>query len=389
MQLNNLFSRWRHLFWPNQPPVDRFERMRSCAGALFGIAISGALTYLCVDGATAIWLVAPMGASAVLLYVVPASPMAQPWAVWGGNMVSAIVGVTCAKLFAAPVIAAAAAVSLAIAAMFLLRCMHPPGGAMALTMVVGGPAVHAAGYAFVGLPVALNTTLMVVCALFYNRAIGRKYPHVATPPTPMVSQATPQASQQQAITATDLDAVLKSYNQVLDISRDDLQNILLQAEMLAYRRRFGETVCADIMREDVHTVEFGTELETAWRLLQKYQLKALTVTDRSRRVIGIVTPTDFLSHAGLDSYEDFSGKLQMLLKRSGLSHSNKPEVVGQIMTAPVKTARTDMPIIELLPLVSDFGLRHIPVVDEEGRLAGLLTQGDMVTALYGKRLANS
>ncbi|UUZ55438.1 HPP family protein [Massilia sp. H-1] len=56
----------------------------------------------------AAWLIAPMGASAVLLFCLPASPLAQPWAVIGGNLVSALVGVACARLLPDPLLAALA-----------------------------------------------------------------------------------------------------------------------------------------------------------------------------------------------------------------------------------------------------------------------------------------
>src|SRR5690606_37646617 len=86
-----LISReWLRSFLPYQPMADRFERMRSCAGALFGVALTGAISYGIIGdvGATA-WLVAPMGASAVLLFAVPSSPLAQPWPVVGGNLTAA------------------------------------------------------------------------------------------------------------------------------------------------------------------------------------------------------------------------------------------------------------------------------------------------------------
>src|SRR5258706_10586585 len=91
-------------------------------------------------------LVAPMGASAVLLFAVPASPLAQPWSIIGGNLVSATVGVACAALIGNPVHAAALAVAVAVGAMFALRCIHPPSGAVALTAGLGGPAGHAMGF---------------------------------------------------------------------------------------------------------------------------------------------------------------------------------------------------------------------------------------------------
>ncbi len=382
---------WLRSFLPAPSTVDRFERMRSCAGALFGIALTGAISYLFIgDPVISLWLIAPMGASAVLLFAVPSSPLAQPWSVVGGNLVAALIGVSCAKLFAAPLVAASIAIALAIGAMFILRCLHPPSGAVALTMVLGGPAVHAAGYSFVLAPVMLNSILIAALAIFYNNAVGRRYPHSPqlVPPSPAAKAAEAPVTTTLGISATDLDIVLREYNKVLDISREDLENIFIQVEQQAYKRRFGEMICADIMRRDVMSVDFGTPLQEAWQLLHTHQLKALPVLDRGRRVVGIVTSIDFIEHAGVNSYSDFKQKLRDLLKPSGQTHTDKPEVVGQIMTSPVKTAETHKSIVALLPLISEHGLRHIPVVDDEGRLAGMLTQADMVNALYGKKLAS-
>lgn len=389
MSLSNLDRTWLKSFLPARSNVDRFERMRSCAGALFGIALTGALSFAVVgDAATAVWLIAPMGASAVLLFAVPASPLAQPWSVMGGNFVAALIGVTCAKLIDAPLIAAALAISLSIGAMFLLRCLHPPSGAVALTMVLGGPVVLEAGYAFVFAPVMLNSLIIAVLAVFYNNAVGRRYPHSAqmAPPSPAPKASEAPAKTSLGFSAEELDAVLKNYNQVLDISREDLENIFIQVEALAYRRRFGDMTCGDIMRTDTMAVEFGTYLDEAWRLLHTHKLKALPVLDRGRRVIGIVTPIDFMEHAGVETYVGFQGKIRHLLRRSGKSHDDKPEVVGQIMTSEVHTASVNQPIIELLSLISEHGLRHIPVLDEDRKLAGMLTQADMVNALYGQKL---
>jgi CBS domain-containing membrane protein len=389
MAMSFISNTWFRSFLPAPSTVDRFERMRSCAGALFGIALTGAISFVFVgDTATAVWLIAPMGASAVLLFAVPGSPLAQPWSIIGGNFLAAVIGVTCAKLFHAPLVAAALAISLSIGAMFMLRCVHPPSGAVALTMVLGGPVVHAAGYSFVLMPVMLNSFVIALLAVFYNNAVGRRYPHspqMAPPsPAPKASEAPTKTS--LGFSAEELDAVLKNYNQVLDISREDLENIFIQVEALAYRRRFGDMTCADIMRTDVIAVEFGTYLDEAWRLLHTHKLKALPVLDRGRRVIGIVTPIDFMEHAGVETYVGFQGKIRHLLRRSGKSHDDKPEVVGQIMTTDVKTARENQHIIDLLPLISEQGLRHIPVLDEERRLVGMLTQADMVNALYGQKL---
>jgi CBS domain-containing membrane protein len=114
----------------------------------------------------------------VLLFCLPASPLAQPWSVVGGNVISGLVGMACVKWLGPSVGVAALAACLAIGAMFALRCLHPPGGAVALTTVVGGASVHAAGFEFVFITVLFNSAVLVACAVLYNNLTGRRYPHV-------------------------------------------------------------------------------------------------------------------------------------------------------------------------------------------------------------------
>jgi CBS domain-containing membrane protein len=370
----------------------RAEQMRACVGALFGLILTGALSYLLLEqGSAAAYLIAPIGASAVLLFAAPASPLAQPWSIIGGNLVSAVIGVTCAKVFAdAPVLAAALAGGLAVAAMFALRCLHPPSGAVALTAVLGGPAVHAAGYRFVFMPVELNSILLVLMALIFNNATGRRYPHLHHSALQNIHDTKDVApTARLGFTSEDLDAVLKHYDQVLAISRDDLEDIIIETEMHAYRRRFGVITCADVMSKDVITLEYATELGHAWRLMRRHKIHALPVLNRAHRVIGIVSQSDFLKHKDLDEYKTMGRKFRQFISRTLHTHSDKPEAVGQIMTQHVKTARDTTPIIELVPLMANTGLHHIPVVNAENKFVGIVTQSDLVAALYESRVAKN
>ncbi|MDB5777221.1 MAG: hypothetical protein JWP38_3354 [Herbaspirillum sp.] len=378
------FIHWLRGFVPPPGTVDRFERMRGTAGALFGLILAAALSRLTLGHSIgALWLIAPMGASAVLLFAVPASPLAQPWSIIGGNLCAATIGVACRMLVQDPMIAAALAGSLAIGAMFMLRCLHPPSGAVALTAVLGGPAVHALGFGFVLIPVMLNSLFLLGAALFFNNVTGRRYPHVAQAERSRrhdTADAPPM--ERQGFDADDLEAVLRSYNQVIDISRDDLRSILEQTEMRGYQRRFGALTCEAIMSRDVVSADFGTELDVAWDLMRQHSLPALPVIDRARRVIGIVTKTDFLNHAQLDHHRHLASNLGGLLRRVRHTHSEKPEVVGQIMSANVVVAEAAKPAVELVRLMSDGGLHQLPVVDENRKLIGMLTQSDLIAALY-------
>jgi CBS domain-containing membrane protein len=368
------------------------ERLRASAGALLGILVTGVVAHLTL-GEQAIWLVAPMGASSVLLFCLPASPLAQPWSVIGGNVISALVSAACVRwlgdLLPMPALAAVGT-AMAIAAMFSLRCLHPPGGAAGLTAVIGGPAVHAAGFSFALGPVLLDSVLLVLAAIIYNNLTGRRYPHAQ-----VLAHPNPHATRDDVPTVRlgfkpeDLDAVLKRYGQVLDISRDDLEALFLQTELRAYQRRFGVITCGDIMSRDVVTAEFATPLKDAWQEMRGHRIAALPVLNPARRVIGIVTQSDFLKHGGLDDYRGMREKLAEFLRPTGLSHTEKAEVVGQIMTSRPRVASTDTPIVDLVPLMADAGLHHIPVVDGEQRFAGIVTQSDVVAALYEHRLAEA
>lgn len=76
--------------------------------------------------------------------------------------------------------------------------------------------------------------------------------------------------------------------------------------------------------------------------------------------------------------------MEKLLGPVRRTHSAKPEVVGQIINTVVRTAPHNMPVVELVPLMSDAGLHSIPVLDDKGRLVGMLSQSDMIATLYEK-----
>ena len=375
-------SQWLRGFVPRPTAVNQPERLRACCGALLGILLTGLVSRLVLGPTSPLpLLVAPMGASAVLLFALPSSPLAQPWSIIGGNLVSAFVGVTCALWIADPIFAAAVAIAAAIGAMLAFRCVHPPSGAVALTAVLGGPVIQAEGYHFLWTPIGINSLLLLGVALIFNNLTRHRYPHG------LIAHSKPaETANRPGFNSADLDYVLSRYNEILDVDRDDLESMLMQAEMHAYRRRFGEITCADIMSREVISVEFGTELHHAWKLLQQHHIKALPVIDKAQRVIGIITLTDFIRHAELHAYQGYAEKFRRFLRRTGLTHSEKPEVVGQIMTHQVRTAAESMHITELVGLISHQGHRHIPVINTERRLVGIVTNSDLISGLYRGRL---
>jgi CBS domain-containing membrane protein len=228
-------------------------------------------------------------------------------------------------------------------------------------------------------PIALNSLLMVGAGMVYNPLSGRRYPHAqreaAPAPVPGMVTTPPR------FTEADIDAVLSQYNQVLDVPRDDLQQLLEQAELHAHGRRLADLRCSDVMTRGPICVQFGSSLQEAWTLLHQHRIKSLPVVDKRHRVVGIVTLADFLRACDLTVFDGFEEKLKRLIRATPGTHSNKPEVVGQIMTRQVRVASADRSLAELVPIFSSTGHHHIPIIGPDQRLVGIVTQTDLVVAL--------
>ncbi len=316
-----------------------------------------------------------MGASAVLLFAVPASPLAQPWSILGGNLVAALVGVTAVRGWSDPFVAASCAIGVAIALMMALRCLHPPSGAVALTAVLGGPAIRELGYGFVLWPVAANSLMLLATALLFNNLTGRAYPHLR-PASPRTSD--PPSDARVGFRAADLDAALEEFDQFLDVDRGDLEQILRRVQMRVYGRRSGSITCAAIMSRDVIAVAPDAPLAEALGLLRRHRIKALPVTDEGARVLGIVTQTDLLDKAAWDRAVRASGSPPAA--PDGRAGAGAPRLRrrhherGASRSAPTRRWRPGV-------RMSEAGLHHLPVVDPDGRLVGIVSQTDLVPAL--------
>jgi CBS-domain-containing membrane protein len=214
--------------------VSEREHWVSAAGGLLGILAVLWVSRLWSDGHAGLLTVASMGASAVLLFASPHGALSQPWPVFGGHLVSALVGVACARMFPVdPVLAASLAVALSIAAMYGLRCLHPPGGATALNAVMGGEAVHALGYAYVLNPILLNVTVLLLVAVLFNYPFAwRRYPQ-AWFHRPCKAEPQAEPDEECMIPHSDLVYALSQIDTFVDISEEDLQRIYA----LALRRQ--------------------------------------------------------------------------------------------------------------------------------------------------------
>ena len=204
------------------------EKAISSVGGFIGILLVMWISIHYVGAQGAALITASMGASAVLLFAAPHSPLAQPWPLVGGNLISALVGVSCAQLISNPLLAAPLAVALAITAMHYLRCMHPPGGGTVLAAVIGGPEVHALGYQFVLTPVLLNATILLVTAIMVNYAFPwRRYPasFKKQPVKDHVKEQVQRSRASDKLSHADFEYALKEIGSFVDVTEDDLARI--------------------------------------------------------------------------------------------------------------------------------------------------------------------
>jgi len=204
-------------------PISHTERLVSILGAFFGILLVYLSARYFISGQTVPLVVASMGASAVLLFAVPHGTLSQPWPLVGGHVLSALIGVTCAKLISSPLIAGPLAVALAVGAMHYLRCIHPPGGATAFTAAVGSAHVSALGYGFVITPVLLNVLIILIVAISFNWFFPwRRYPAVFAK---RKRTAAPERPGYESIAHEDFVYALSQIDSFIDINEHDLMRI--------------------------------------------------------------------------------------------------------------------------------------------------------------------
>lgn len=350
------------------PAMSAAERRHAAIAALLGISFS--LWALNGLPGHAFWLLAPTGASAIILFGMPASPVAQPWPVVGSYAAACLAGFLGASLLPWPPLAAGFAVGLCLWLMARLNCIHPPGGALALLIVLDQKHFMSSGLHTLEL-VAANVCLLLASAVIINNLIpGRRYPNRAAAAAPNAqSTQDPAPLQRTDLDHEDLASAIRAMGIFVDVSEEALGRLYELAIDHAFSRHVGLR-CADVMSRDIVTADADMTLADAWQRLRQHQIKALPVVDAERRLTGIITLADC---AGL-SATGASDSLPRMAWRQ--------RRVGDVMTSRVFTARPEDTMASLVRDVARSGRHHVPVVDDAGRLVGLLTQSDMIAALY-------
>lgn len=360
-------------------PLSARERWISALAGLLGILLMQAILAVMPAGPGVSYLLAPLGASTVILFALPHSPLAQPWSLAGGLFLSAVIGALCGLWIQPAWLAIGLALGVSIWLTAWLRCIHPPGGAMAVVFAIG---VQQQGMTLS--TALLNAVAALMAVLVVNNLMpGRRYPQCAPAGPARGAQRPPRRS----IRHDDLQHALEKLDTYLDVSEDDLVSIYDLATTHAHGRHERRT-CGEVMTTPVISVDFATELNEAWALLRSHHLPGLPVVDRRQRVVGVLTLDNFLRHVAPDSGQGIGDNIRRLLRPTPGVYADKPEVVGQIMSERFASASVSTPLSEIAALLA--AADHpaiIPVVDADQRLAGVLSQTDLLAAFYHRQAA--
>ncbi|MCG7631468.1 MULTISPECIES: HPP family protein [Gordonia] len=335
------------------------EALRAGAGAGVALGLVGlVLAASEVDLRTGLFLIAPFGATAVLVFAAPNSPLAQPWPAVVGNTVSAAVGVAATLVVPLPALRVALAVGLSVALMIGCHAVHPPAGAVAMTAALSPETIQSLGFRFVLAPVLAGTLLLVVLAAGYARLTGRRYPYRRF-------DAAPPPAARLGLDEDELTGILDRYEQSLNLGVADLARLIGAAELQAAGHRAGPLAATDVMSRDLVTVGPETSLRDVAALFDEYGFTSLPVISGEGTFVGVV----FQIHL-----------VRRLMRPDGVELR-----AADVMSPEPAVAFPGTPVGALLPLLAESGCDAVPVLEGQ-TLVGIVTRTDLIAALARQTL---
>ena len=366
--------------WRGFAPAMGEPKLVDLARAGFGAGLGLLLAGLALKELDLGWLIAPFGASAVLVYAVPNSPLAQPWSVVMGNTLSALVALAVITAFPAVDWAIPLAVGLAIATMLGTRALHPPGGAVALLVALQGKAewLHILG------PILAGSCLLVAIGIPWNRVVGRVYPfrQPAQPGPHGTIDPTPEA--RIGLDPAELATILEDFRQSSNVGVADLARLVGAAEQAAAARRMEGFAASDIMSRDLVTVGPEAPLAHVADIFRKRGFTSLPVVGEGDRLLGLIFQIDLIRRAREDAFRQHHSLIRALAHLID-SHRKRPPKAAEIMETDTPRIAPDTPVGAIMPLLADGGAEAVAVV-EGPKVVGIVTRTDLVSAL-AQRLA--
>ncbi|GAA2208078.1 CBS domain-containing protein [Nonomuraea monospora] len=144
----------------------------------------------------------------------------------------------------------------------------------------------------------------------------------------------------------------------------------------------------NVMTTDVAAVNEKASFHTVAELLISRGVSGVPVLDDDNRVLGVVSEADLLAKEEFkERYygDDYRPPLRARVRHTAGSEGSGfrkslGETAGALMTSPAHVITADTPIVSAARLMDRFGVKRLPVVDADGRLAGIVSRRDLIKA---------
>ena len=329
-------------FGPAMTPPRPGDALRAAFGAGFGLLACEALLHLLSPSLASqrLLLIAPFGATAFLVFVVPNSPLAQPWSAIVGNTLAASAALLVATLGFSTLLTVVVATILAILGMALLRAFHPPAGAVVIATILATDDPAFPGATFILYPVLAGTAALVAAGLAWHRISGRTYPFRQPPAAAKLPEK-------------GMSGLLDRLRLTPNIGVGDLARLLSEAD--AATHPLANLSAAEMMTRDVVTAIPTTPLADLAHLFRAHRFKTLPMTDAQGRYLGLIDQSDLL----------------------GLTD---PAVTAAALATSAPPLPPDASAVEVLDHLAQGHPQAVAIV-RDGLLLGIVTRTDLISRI--------
>lgn len=342
---------------PAVPRPSVKDAVRGGLGAMFGLGVTGLFVLSpLTDLETGLYLIAPFAATSALLFVLPNSPLAQPWSAIVGNTLAAVVAVAICLVVPDPLLRLVLSVSLALSITMLARAMHPAAAAVAMTVALNPDIVQKLGFWFALFPVALGTTVLVLLAMVYARLTGRRYPFRHFGEAGPQQTRDPAPVERLGLSQAELTQILERYRQSFNLGVQDLARLVGAVQLQAASHQGQARIVRDIMSVDLVTVGPDAPRSDLAAIFLDRGFTSLPVIDGSGAYLGLI--------------------FQLGLVETTRADATARDLIAK--NVPVVSAQT--PLSAVLPLLAEGRIDALPVL-EAGKLIGIVTQTDLIASL--------
>lgn len=181
----------------------------------------------------------------------------------------------------------------------------------------------------------------------------------------------------------DLRAALKEMKVYVDVTGEDLKKIYMIALRHARDRFAAQVLVEEIMTKNVITIKRNADLHDAARLLSENRISGMPVVGDANRVIGVISEADILVLAGMKKEHTFKDILRYIVGEP-VATKKDGDRVEDVMSFPPITSKTDDTLADVAKVLDARRIKRLPVVDDEGKLLGIVSRADIVRAI-GKK----